>query len=162
MKKIDRRKFIQQSTLSSAAVASGAVFSNCSSTKTLAESSGTYMGDFAAPKIEKVRAAFIGVGNRGGDHLSFLASLEGTEVVGICDLYEDNVKKWKSKAEDIGGENRHQNVKVYFGGEDEWRKMLTELNPDVVFIATNWNTHAVMAIESMKTERMPSLKFQLQ
>ncbi len=51
------------------------------------------MGGFAAPKLETVRAAFIGVGTRGGDHMKFLAELSGTEVVAISDLYEDNVKK---------------------------------------------------------------------
>ena len=28
--------------------------------------------------------------------------------------------------------------------------MLDEVKPDIVFISTNWNTHAPMAVESMK------------
>src|SRR5210317_2225966 len=56
-------------------------------------SGATYMGDFAAPKIETVRCAFIGVGARGSGHASQIAEIEGTEVVAICDLYEDLAQK---------------------------------------------------------------------
>ena len=113
------------------------------------ESEGTYMGDFQAPKLENIRAAFIGVGARGGDHLSFMAKLPGTEVVAISDLYEDNVRKWQKVSTEIGQGSRHNNVKLYYGGEDKWKLMLDEVKPDVVFIATNWNNHAPMAIEAM-------------
>ena len=51
------------------------------------------MGDHAAPKLSKIRAAFIGLGSRGVGHLKFFAGLPGTEVVAISDLYEDNVKE---------------------------------------------------------------------
>src|SRR5210317_703685 len=56
-------------------------------------SGARYMGDFAAPKIETVRCAFIGVGARGSGHALQIAEIEGTEVVAICDLYEDLAKK---------------------------------------------------------------------
>ena len=52
-----------------------------------------YMGDFAAPKLDKVKVAIIGVGARGSGHISQLATIEGVEVVGICDLREDLVKR---------------------------------------------------------------------
>lgn len=109
-----------------------------------------YMGDFAAPKLATVRAAFIGVGARGPGHLRFFASLPGTEVVGICDLYEDYVQKWSKEAATIGGGKRHRKIAQYHGDENNWKKMLDEVKPDVVFIATNWNNHAPMAIEAMK------------
>ena len=96
-----------------------------------------------------IRAAFIGVGARGGDHLTFFASLEGTEVVAISDLYEDNVQKWQKVANEIGAGERHKAVAIYHGDEERWRVMLEEVKPDVVFIATNWNNHAPMAIAAM-------------
>lgn len=52
-----------------------------------------YMGGFAAPKIETVRFAFIGVGARGSGHAKQIAAIEGTEIVAISDLYEDLAKK---------------------------------------------------------------------
>ena len=112
--------------------------------------SSTYMGDFAAPKLENVRAAFIGVGARGGYHLKFLAALSGTEVVAICDLYEDLVKEKEGWVREVSEEGRHPDIKLYWGDEDRWKVMLEEVRPDVVFIATNWGNHAPMAIKSMK------------
>ena len=150
MKKIDRRNFIKSTSLSAAGLATASVLPSCETTEPKAASGGKYMGDFAAPKLETVRAAFIGVGNRGGDHLKFSASLEGTEVVAICDLYEDNVNKWAAVAAKNGAGKRHQNIALYHGDENKWKVMLEEVKPDVVFIATNWKNHAPMAIESMK------------
>ena len=150
MKKTDRRNFLKKTALSGAGLATGILLSNCSTTKPIAESGGNYMGDFAAQKIENVRAAFIGVGARGGDHMKFMAALDGTEVVAICDLFEDNVNKWAKVAAETGGEGRHENIALYHGDENKWKLMLSEVKPDVVFIATNWNNHAPMAIESMK------------
>jgi len=150
MKKIDRRHFIKKSALSSAAIAATISASSCATkNQNIENPSATYMGDFAAPKIPNIRAAFIGVGNRGGDHLQFLAKLPGTEVVAISDLYKDNVEKWKAKAEDIGKGMRHQKIKAYYNTEDKWKLMLSEVKPNVVFICTNWKNHAPMAIEAM-------------
>lgn len=109
-----------------------------------------YMGDFAAPKLSNVRAAFIGVGARGGYHLKFLAALPGTEVVAISDLHEDLVREKKQWVKEVAPSDRHKKIKLYWGGEDKWREMLQEVKPDVVFIATNWHNHAPMAIEAMK------------
>ena len=79
MKKIDRRSFLKASSLSAAAIASTYLLSNCVSPKTA--SKGIYMGGFAAPKIPNLRAAFIGVGARGGDHLRVVASMENTIIL---------------------------------------------------------------------------------
>ncbi len=108
------------------------------------------MGDFAAPKLDTIRAAFIGVGARGGYHLKFLAALPGTEVVAISDLYEDLVREKENWVREVADESQHQNIKLYWGDEDKWKTMLQEVRPDVVFIATNWKNHAPMAIEAMK------------
>ena len=149
MTKFDRRSFIKTSSLSAAAITSPFLLENCMNPK--ATTNGIYMGGYAAPKIPNLRAAFIGVGARGGDHLKVLASLENTEVVAISDLYEDNVVRWKKIASDIGKGQRHQNIATYFGDENLWKTMLKEVKPNVVFIATNWKNHAPMVIKSMES-----------
>ena len=150
MKNISRRNFIKKSSLSAAAIATAPLLANNFESLPERPAMASYMGDFSAPKLQTVRAAFIGVGARGPGHLQFFASLEGTEVVAICDLYEDLAKKWGEKAKEIGQGKRHQKVQLYFGHEDKWKAMLDEVKPDVVFISTNWKNHAPMAIESMK------------
>ena len=83
--------------MSAAAFAQAALIPACEDSQTEVPSSGgKYMGDFTAPKLDKVRIAFIGVGKRGGGHLKTNIGLEGTEVVAISDLYEDNVNKNKN------------------------------------------------------------------
>jgi len=146
---MDRRKFIKKGSLSSLLLGTGGLIGNQYSILRPSQKDAQYMGDFAAPKIPNIRAAFIGVGARGGDHLSFFAKLPGTEVVAISDLYEDHVSKWKKIGEDIGKGERHQSIKPYFGAEDKWKLMLQNEKPDVVFIATNWRNHAPMVIEAM-------------
>ena len=108
-----------------------------------------YMGDFIAPKLSKVKVAIIGVGARGPTHLSHIAAAEGTEVVGICDLYEDAVNRGRDMALAADAE-RHKNVKTYHGDKHAYRKMLVETKPDAVWIATPWEWHAPMAIDAMK------------
>jgi predicted dehydrogenase len=108
-------------------------------------SGAKYMGDFAAPKLEKVKVAIIGVGARGSGHISQLASIEGVEVVGICDLNENRAKGSEKNVKGKG-----HNPKVYFGDENAWQKMLAEAKPDAVFIATPWQLHGPQAVACMK------------
>jgi len=113
-------------------------------------SGARYMGDFAAPKMDTVRLAFIGVGGRGTGHARQFAAIEGSEVVAICDLYEDLAQRSKKNCEEAGKGDRHNSIKLYHGKDNLWKKMLQEARPDAVIIATPWKTHASMAIESMK------------
>ena len=146
MKNIDRRNFIKKTSLSAAAVSIMPNYLKAGADRPL---KSQYMGGFAAPKLEKVRAAFIGVGARGGGHVRFFADLPNTEVVAICDLYEDLVKQKTGWVKEVSKPGRHKNIKQYWGDENKWKVMLDEVKPDVVFIATNWKNHAPMAIESM-------------
>ena len=104
-----------------------------------------YMGDFVAPKLAKVKVAFIGVGARGSGHCSQLAVIEGVEVVAVCDLVEDRAVRSGDAAIQHGHAPR-----LYSGDEQAWRRMLSEVKPDAVFIATPWELHAPMCIEAMK------------
>ena len=104
-----------------------------------------YMGDFAAPKLDKVKVAIIGVGARGSGHISQLATIEGVEVVGICDLNQDRAKRSENN-----GKGKGHSPKVYSGDENAWLKMLAEVKPDAVFIATPWQLHGPQAVGAMK------------
>lgn len=149
MKNINRRNFIKKTTLSAAGIAAASIIPVSGHVQNNREANAMYMGGFSAPKLETVRVAVIGVGARGPDHLQFAASLPGTEIVAICDLYEDLVMKWAGVVKKMGNGQRHQNIAPYYGEENKWKLMLEEVQPDMVFIATNWANHAPMAIEAM-------------
>ncbi len=150
MKNLDRRNFIKKASLSSAALTLGGMLPTYSKNHPFFDHSGSYMGDYAAPKLDVVRIAVIGVGARGSGHATQLATIAGTEIVAISDLYEDLAKRSADKCAKIGKGKRHKNIALYHGGEERWKVMLEEVKPDAVIIATNWNNHAPMAIEAMK------------
>ena len=110
-----------------------------------------YMGDYSAPKLKTVRVAFIGVGARGTGHARQIATIEGTEVVAISDLYQDLVQRSVDNCKEIGKGERHNEIAMYSGGENKWKLMLKEVKPDAVFISTNWDNHAPMVIEAMNS-----------
>ena len=151
MKNFNRRKFIKTTTMSAAALVAAKTLVSCTEDNTQPVSKGQYMGGFSAPKLDTVRVAFIGVGARGSGHLRSLASLEGVEVVAISDLYEDYCIRSSKVASEIGKGERHNNIAQYWGAENKWELMLEEIKPDAVFISTNWNNHAPMAIKSMES-----------
>jgi hypothetical protein len=89
MSKLDRRNFLKKTSLTAAALATATAFDSCAEQEQERPTGSQYMGDFAAPKLETVKIALIGVGARGSGHARDFASLEGTEIVAISDLYED-------------------------------------------------------------------------
>ena len=146
MKNYNRRKFLKTTAISAAALTAASRLSASSPPK----SKGKYMGDFSAPKLETVRVAFIGLGARGSGHLKSISKLDGVDIVAVSDLYEDNVKTNSKTAKELGKGERHSNIAQYWGSDDKWKLMLNEIRPDAVFISTNWNNHAPMAIYSME------------
>lgn len=147
---LDRRSFLKKTSLSGAALALGSLWPRSGLAQTERPARAQYLGGFVAPKLETIRAAFIGVGHRGKTHVEFFASLPGTEVVAISDLYEDEVQKAAERCKRPAAQGRHPNVALYHGDEERWRTMLAETKPDAVFISTNWRNHAPMAIASME------------
>ncbi len=112
-------------------------------------SKAKYMGGFIAPKLETIKVAVIGLGARGGTHYTHLAAFEGTEVVALCDLHQDLAERAKDR---ITKKNpgRHQNIKLYHGDENAYKKMLAETKPDLVYVVTPWEWHAPMACDAME------------
>ncbi len=143
----NRRDFIRTLGMVGAGIT---VASGLSSAEAAQEStrsrSARYMGDFAAPKLEKVRWGAIGVGARGSGHVEQLAQIEGSEVVAICDLYEDLAKSSAAEVKKLG----RPEPSVYFGSPAKYHEMLARPDIDAVIIATPWEEHAPMAIAAMK------------
>ncbi len=105
-----------------------------------------YMGDFRAPKIENVRVAMIGLGERGYPQTIQMTAVPNCEVVAVCDIYED----LSNKAADRVLKETGKRPAVYCGAPDAYIKMLEEQKPDAVIISTSWETHATMAIAAME------------
>ena len=137
-----RRKFINQATIAGLSLSGLHFLSSCESETS--KKYQTYMGGFKANPIPQIKAAFVGVGDRGRSHARNFKSFKGTKIVGICDLYEIRVK------ETIRSLNTEESIKGYWGKDNLWIEMIKETKPDIVFISTNWDNHASMAIKSME------------
>ena len=151
MKRIDFLKLSSASALLFGLKSNTANLYNSNESYDYKKNNSQYMGDFSAPKLDVVKVAFIGVGARGSGHAKQIAAIEGTEVVGISDLYKDLAEKSSIICQEIGNGKRHKNIAIYSGNNNKWIAMLEEVKPDAVFISTNWDNHAPMAIQTMKS-----------
>jgi len=94
---------------------------------------------------ERVRLGIIGVGGRGTSLLGDLLAVENVEVKAICDLVSDKVAHAQKMVTDAG----QPQPKGFSKGETDF-KNLTQLELDIVYIATPWDWHVPMALNAMK------------
>lgn len=92
-----------------------------------------------------VRVAFIGVGNRGMSAVKRWTYLENVEIVAICDVVPDKVKK----AQNIVSLSGRPTPKGYSGVED-WKKVCERDDVDIVYICTHWALHTPIAVYAME------------
>ena len=55
------------------------------------------MSGYAAPPLEKVRVAIIGLGQRGPAHLNIMRHIEGVEIKALCDIRPEKANAAKEK-----------------------------------------------------------------
>jgi len=101
---------------------------------------------YAAPKLDKVRIGFIGVGSRGSGHVTRFNRIEGVEVKAICDLVPERVK-W---AVDSIKKSSSSKPDSYTGGENAWKKLCEREDIDLIITATPWELHAPIAVYAME------------
>ncbi|MBX2816655.1 MAG: Gfo/Idh/MocA family oxidoreductase [Saprospiraceae bacterium] len=103
------------------------------------------MGLKKAP-IDQVRVAFIGLGNRGPGHMRHVAALgDKAKITAICDIREERT----TKAMDFLS-SKGIKPAVYAGKADAYKEMLQRDDIDLVIIATPWDDHVPMAVETMR------------
>jgi hypothetical protein len=96
---------------------------------------------------EKLKVGIIGVGLRGQNHLELVLRRKDVDVVAICDIDERMLKMSK----DIITKSGKTMPEIYTGDNYAWRKMLDKKGIEAVIIATPWEWHKDMIIESMES-----------
>ena len=89
-----------------------------------------------------IRAAFIGVGNRGGSLLQETLRQENVSVAAICDTNPDKRDKALGAA-----------AKFNPRSFTEWRKLIDMQDVDAVFVATPCDLHAEMAAAALTANK---------
>lgn len=100
----------------------------------------------ASPDDNKVRLAFIGTGLRGQAHLDNALRRDDTEIIAICDIDE---RMLGMTAEVIKKSGKKMPL-VFKGDPYAYRKMLELKNIDAVLIATPWEWHTPMIVDSLQ------------
>jgi len=104
------------------------------------------MCGYAAPKLDKVRIGFVGLGGRGSGAVERMAYIDGVEIVGLCDLYEDRVEKMEKLLEKHG----LPRAKSYSGSIDAWKNMCENPDIDLIYVTTHWALHTPIAVYAME------------
>ena len=111
-----------------------------------AATGGADMILFRAPKLDKVRVGFIGVGARGSGHLGQMMTLEGVEVKAIADNHAPTLNAAVTRVEKSG----RPKPAAFGNGDTDYLHLLERDDIDLVIIATPWEWHARMCVDAMK------------
>lgn len=95
------------------------------------------------PAIDTVRIGFVGLGGRGSFALYRYVSVPWTKIVAICDLEQDRIQKNVDFLKEKG-----ISVDTYTG-EDGYKQLCNRDDIDLVYICTNWQSHAEIALEAL-------------
>ncbi|MBE6731323.1 MAG: gfo/Idh/MocA family oxidoreductase [Ruminococcaceae bacterium] len=91
---------------------------------------------------ERLKIGVIGLGSRGfGIVCDPMLPMEDVDIIGVCDLYEDRLKKAADLIEDRRGVRPFESTNY---------KDILELPIDAVLILTAWEPHIEIAVAAMK------------
>jgi len=97
----------------------------------------------------KVRLGFIGVGLRGQNHLDLALRRNDVEVIAICDVQQRMIDMSKELIKKSG----KPMPQVILEGPQGYKKLLENKNIDAVIIATPWEWHTVMCLDSLRAKK---------
>ena len=102
---------------------------------------------FAKNKEERVKLGFIGTGLRGQAHLATVLKRNDADVVAICDV---DARMLQASKELVGKAGKPI-PKVYTGDDYAYRELLDAKGIDAIIIATPWEWHKPMIIDSLSS-----------
>ncbi len=149
----DRRKFLRQTLVGSGLLITGLSGNANTLYKDLSRthngnnpSQKSNMSGYAAPKLDKVRIGFVGLGQRGPGAVERMSYIEGVEIVALCDQYADRVEK----VQQILEKQKLPRAKTYAGSKEIWKEMFQNPDIDLIYITTPWSWHTPMAVYAME------------
>lgn len=161
--KPNRRKFLQQLALGTGAMAVGLpsfakerISENDDLLIPLSRDSSAQrlnMSGYGAPKIDKVRIGFIGLGQRGPDAVSRMSFIEGVEIKALCDLLPQRATAAQKYLINKGLAKANE-----YSGENGWKEMIGKEDLDLIYICTPWHLHTPMAVFAMEHGKHAALE----
>lgn len=96
--------------------------------------------------LPTVRVAFIGLGMRGPGAVNRMTHIPGVEIVALCDVEQINTEKTNKLLEGRG----FPKAQEFYGDTAIWRKVTALPNVDLIYVATDWKSHATIGVQAMK------------
>ncbi len=96
--------------------------------------------------IPTVRVAFIGLGMRGPGAVERMAQIDEVEIVALCDVRQENTESANKILEKFGKTKAAE----YYGDTAVWRKVTALPDVDLIYVATDWKSHAKIGVQAMK------------
>ena len=140
--KLDRRSFLQNAALASAAM----VLPTLGNAENISTEAKTELAKTPAGKKDKLRIGFIGVGLRGQNHVEAALLRDDCEVVALADpdpgMLADCLKMISEKG--------RKKPDIYDKGDHDYLRLLKDKNIDAVVIATPWEWHTQQCVAAMQ------------
>ncbi|PRY00217.1 oxidoreductase family protein [Pontibacter ummariensis] len=157
----NRREFLKLSSLAGISIASTSLLGGCATAEKqqskLAQvekqakrkyTQRFNMSGYSAPKLNKVRIGFVGLGMRGPGAVYRMSNIEGVEIKALCDLIPERAEKVKKQLQERTG-SAH-NPTLYSGKEDSWKMMCERDDIDLIYITTPWHLHTPQSVYAME------------
>ncbi len=153
-----RRSFLKNVAIGTGAVAAAPLV-GCASNKDEAEAVAHIrksaervpkmsfnMCGYAAPKLDKVRVGFVGIGDRGSGAVKRMTYIDGVEITAVCDIRQGAL----DGAQKIITEAGLPKAKEFIGGDTAFKELCTSGLVDLVYIAAPWEWHVPIALAAME------------
>src|SRR5512132_2329448 len=137
---MERRDFLK---LGGTAIAAGAV--GVTGDRAV-EAQGQAAPLFAAPAIENVRIAYVGIGGQGSNHVRNLLKIPGCRITAVCDIRSERTD-WAASQITAAG---HPAPAAYTRGPNDFVRMCETESLDLVYNATPWEFHVPIMLAAMK------------
>jgi len=158
--KSNRRTFLKNIALGSGAIAvTPIVAGSCTRTESnmsyIKESAARLpamsfnMSGYSAPKLDKVRVGFVGIGDRGSGAVKRMTFIDGVEITALCDIRQGAV----DGAQKIINEAGLPQAKEFVNGDMGFKELCDSSLVDLVYIATPWEWHVPVAVAAMKGDK---------
>lgn len=95
--------------------------------------------------MERVRIGFIGLGVRAKRAVERMMHIEGADITVVCDLVADNIEEAQGIIAKYGGSKA-----AAYGDSEGWMRVCEHPEVDIVYICTDWMSHAKIALYAME------------
>jgi hypothetical protein len=101
---------------------------------------------FAAPPMDVVRVAYVGVGLQGSSHCENLLRIPGVRITALCDIVPEKVERMQQLVVEAG----QPKPAAYTRGERDFERLCETEDVDLVYTATPWEWHVPVLVSAMK------------